>query len=257
MKLEKYHGLGNTFLITKYEANRDYSSLAKKLCDSNVSVGSDGLIIVKENPIEMLIYNKDGSEAIMCGNGLRCLIHYCFNNNLLNNRNTNIEVRTKSGMFYVDIIDDEEFVTRTIFRRSLVRKEIIRLFDEIYDSYYVQVGVKHNVIIVNKDNKLQIDKLKNDLLKNEGFCVETNIDIVEIESKNVIRVLTYERGVGFTSSCGTGSIASCLVANYLYSCSNKINVVNKYGVLEVEIQGNKVFAKGPSAKVCDIEVIYA
>ena len=78
MKIEKYHGLGNNFLIVKHEENRDYTDLSLKLCNDKLSVGADGLIVYKLNPLEMNIFNKDGSEALMCGNGIRCFIHYCF-----------------------------------------------------------------------------------------------------------------------------------------------------------------------------------
>lgn len=255
MKLEKYHGLGNSFLITNYQHGIDYPKLAKLVCNKDISIGSDGLIVVKNSPLEMLIFNRDGSEAIMCGNGLRCFIHYCFNNGLLINQNASIEVRTKSGVYLNNINSFEPFVTTTVFRRSLIRKEVIGLCDELYDSFYVRVGVKHNVIVVDENNKISIDKFKDNIVKQVGFCEETNVDLVKKIDDKTISVLTYERGVGFTSSCGTGSIASALVVNYLYSCSNDIDVLSDYGTLKVKIGGNKVYMTGPSSKIADIEVL--
>lgn len=255
MKLEKYHGLGNNFLITKYKEDINYSSLSSKLCNDKLSIGADGLIVYKKDPLEIFIYNKDGSEALMCGNGLRCFIHYCFINGLLKSKRNKIEVRTKSGIYLVDIVSTIPFQSKIEFKRGLIRKELIGLFNEMYESYYVKVGVKHNVIFVEEKNEKQIEKLKENLLKYSTFYEETNIDIVTKINENTIKVLTYERGVGFTSSCGTGAVAASLVSNYLYECSSDLFVINEYGKLRISIEGNKVYMEGPSERVCSLEVI--
>ena len=254
MKLEKYHGLGNSFLITDFIEKTNYSKISNKLCNGNSSIGADGLIVIKKDPLEMHIFNKDGSEAIMCGNGLRCFLHYCFLHGYLNNKKENIEVRTKSGIYTSRIVSYSPFISEIKFKRGLVRKEILGLYQETYESYFVKVGVRHNVIFVNDENKYKIELLKDNFNKYQGFCEETNIDIVEKIDENQIKVTTYERGVGLTLSCGTGFVASCLVANYLYGCSSSISVKNDFGIMEVKIDGDKVYLKGPSVKVCDIEV---
>lgn len=254
MRLEKYHGLGNTFLITEFEKGLNYSKLSKEYCNNKTSIGSDGLIIIKKDPLEMLIFNKDGSEAIMCGNGLRCFLHYCFSHGLLKDKLKNIEVRTKSGIYVSNIEKIEPFISSVFFKRTLIRREEIGIFDELFDSYFVKVGVNHNVIVCTQETKEKIKELKENLLKYETFFDETNIDIVEKIDDNTISVLTYERGVGFTSSCGTGAVAAALVSNYLFDCSNNIQVVNEYGNLNIDIEGNKVKMTGPSIKVCDLEI---
>ena len=109
----------------------------------------------KKDPLEIFIYNKDGSEALMCGNGLRCFLHYSFFNGLLQNKRKNIEVITKSGIYKSDIISTIPFQSKVEFKRSLIRKEVIGLFNEMYDSYYVKVGVKHNVIVIDEKNEKQ------------------------------------------------------------------------------------------------------
>lgn len=256
MKIEKYHGLGNNFLLTDYKKGIDYKEVARKLCNQKISIGGDGLIVVKKEPLEMLIYNQDGSEAIMCGNGIRCFIHYSFYNGLLNKRRENIEVRTKSGIYIVSIVSLLPFITRVRFKRSLIRKEIIGIYNEEYESYFVKVGVNHNVIVRDENNKEKINKLKNDFNKYSGFCEETNINIVEKVNDNTIKVETYERGVGLTSNCGTGSVASSLVTNYLFDCLNNINVINEYGKISISILGNYVYMEGPSERICSIEVNY-
>ena len=83
MKLSKYHGLGNDFIITEYQDDIDYKSLAISLTQEHLSIGADGFIVVKKNPLEMVFYNKDGSLAPMCGNGIRCFSHYCYKNRIV------------------------------------------------------------------------------------------------------------------------------------------------------------------------------
>lgn len=248
MKIEKYHGLGNTFLIVEYIQNIDYVSLSKKLCDEKLSIGSDGLIVVKQNPLEMMIFNKDGSEALMCGNGLRCFVHFCHVHKLINKKD-NIEIKTKTGFYYADIISIKPFVSKIKFNRSLVRKENLTILGCNYDSYFVKAGVPHNVIIKNQLSQELIDKLKFQDIK-----LNTNVDIIEQVNKNNIKVLTYEKGVGFTSSCGTGAVASSLVSNYLLGGSNYISVLSEFGKMDVEIDVNNVFLTGESNRICMIEV---
>ena len=76
MLIEKMHGCGNDFCVLSYEKGIDYSNLAIKLCNRKTGIGSDGMIVVKTNPLEMLFYNSDGSRAPMCGNGIRCFSKY-------------------------------------------------------------------------------------------------------------------------------------------------------------------------------------
>ncbi|MDE7095660.1 MAG: hypothetical protein K2O23_04145, partial [Anaeroplasmataceae bacterium] len=83
MEFYKMHGCGNDFCVIEYEEGMDYSILAQKLCDRRFGIGADGLIIVKQNPLEMLFYNQDGSRASMCGNGIRCFARYVYEKNIV------------------------------------------------------------------------------------------------------------------------------------------------------------------------------
>ena len=102
MKISKYHGLGNDFIITKYDPKYDFKSLAIKLCESHVGIGADGFIVLKENPLEMVFYNMDGSLAPMCGNGIRCLAHYIVRNNI--SSSDEFDVKTQAGVMKVKVI---------------------------------------------------------------------------------------------------------------------------------------------------------
>ena len=102
MKISKYHGLGNDFIITEYEPNVCYQKLAINLTKEHLSIGADGFIVVKKNPLEMLFYNKDGSMAPMCGNGIRCFSHYVVKNGIVNSNS--FDVKTGAGIMKVEVI---------------------------------------------------------------------------------------------------------------------------------------------------------
>ena len=99
MKIEKYHGIGNDFLITQDATLIDNHNLIKSLCNRYTGLGADGLIIVKTNPLEMVFYNQDGTRGEMCGNGIRCFSLYCYNHKLID-----------SEKFIVSTLDGEKII---------------------------------------------------------------------------------------------------------------------------------------------------
>ena len=101
IKVEKYQGCGNDFLLVLYHKGIDYSLLAKRLCSRRKGIGADGLICVKRKPLEMMIFNQDGSKAPMCGNGIRCFSLYAYNHHYVNNES--FEVLTSIGPYSVTI----------------------------------------------------------------------------------------------------------------------------------------------------------
>ena len=98
MKVSKYHSCENSFLITTYEQEKNYSELAKKMCNK---YDVDGFIILNIDPIEVLFFNKDGSEANMCGNGLNCLVHFCYDKYKIYKY---IKFKTKAGEFECEML---------------------------------------------------------------------------------------------------------------------------------------------------------
>ena len=106
----KYHGCGNDFIIVDYEAERAeaYSDLAKAICHRHLGIGADGLIVVKNHPLEMIFYNSDGSRAPMCGNGIRCFAKYCYDEDICRERVYSVE--TLAGPMHIDRISEEPFM---------------------------------------------------------------------------------------------------------------------------------------------------
>lgn len=165
MKISKYHGLGNDFIITRFENGLDYSKIALSLCENHVSVGADGFIVVKENPLEMVFFNKDGSEAPMCGNGIRAFAMYCYINKIKCEKQ--FDVLTKAGIMKVDIVDDsiDNFIVKINMGSPIFENEAIKASDKIsyfgrnitiedeeYTIYSLFMGTIHTVLMVDDVN---------------------------------------------------------------------------------------------------------
>lgn len=248
VKLSKYHSCENSFLITNYQNNIDYSSLALNYCGK---YQSDGLVVFKCDPIEMLFFNKDGSEASMCGNGIRCLMHYLYDKYRIYN---SLKIKTKAGYYDCEIIGKDPFTSSVylgigIEREDIVKKEII-IDDKKFIVTAFHLGVLHAMVLsenISKD-KLYIEKIFN----YELFNKEANINIVTPLSKNTFEILTYERGVGVTSACGTGVAASAYVLHTQYEMENDLIALTPGGILKVIIN-DEIILTGESYFVDEYE----
>ena len=139
MKIEKMHGCGNDFCILEYENNIDYSSLAMTLCNRKIGIGSDGMIVVKQNPLEMLFFNADGSKAPMCGNGIRCFAKYCLEHHLI--KRNKIDVLTGAGKMTIEIVTEYPFMCRVDMGLPVMNNAMIYVSDEL-DSFGRVLQVK-------------------------------------------------------------------------------------------------------------------
>lgn len=263
LKISKYQGLGNDFIICLDDdlLNKDYSQLAKELCNNDVSGVTDGLICVKTNPLTMVFYNQDGSVGTMCGNGLRCFIRYCYDNNLLKNKNN--VVSTLAGLYETTITSTNPFLVKAKMNKpdyssqtlkiKTKQKEyfnqVVKYKDQEFIINCVFMGTHHTVIFV--DDVLNIsEELGSFMCHLPIFDDRTNVDFVQIISENHLHVKTFERGVGFTLACGTGACASFCVARRNKKCNEKITVSFEKGNLQIEEdeEGN-VYMQGPTELV--------
>lgn len=262
MKLEKYEGLGNSFLLT-IDKYIDFITLTKKLCNEHLGIGADGLIYIDIKTLCIEIYNKDGSIAPMCGNGIRCVSYYLFKHNYINSKI--FEINTLDNKKRIEIINYNPFLvnvemgevsfdnnkTKIDSEDKIIKKEII-INNKKYIITTLYLTTIHTIVIVNS-----LDDVK----ENEGealssyylFKEKTNVNFVEIINKNTIKQKTYERGVGWTKACGSGASSSSYVCHKFYGLKNNIRVYMEYGYLDIQIK-NKVYMIGSANKICDIEI---
>ena len=249
MKFEKYHGLGNDFLITEDLSIVGNSELIKSVCNRYTGIGSDGLIIVKKDPLEMIFYNQDGTRGEMCGNGIRCFSYYCYNHNLLDSNN--FECHTLDGVKHLEIKSYSPFIVKVKMGEMIDKIESINIeFNgKQYLVYSLNFGVPHVVIYTTEEITEELGKY---ISNHPYFVNKTNVNFVNIIDENNIKIITYERGVGFTKACGTGSCSSVVVSKKIGLVKNEVFVHQALGKLLITIEDNNIYMEGPSEKVGEI-----
>lgn len=251
--MEFYSGCKNTFYITKYNKLYDSPQQARNICKDEV----DGFIMVKTNPLTFHMYNKDGSIANMCGNGIRCFIHYCYNHNLIENKNNVVE--TLNGQYHTEIISTDPFYVNVNMVKPkyeyldgkihLNEKVTINKID--YNISLINTGVWHAVIITDNEEtyKTYIKEVKN-VFYSDFFKKSPNVNLVLLKD-NKVYLKTFEYGVNdFTKACGTGSTATYLILNKLNIInSNSIDIIQEGGTLTISEKDNELYMMGPSERI--------
>jgi len=261
----KLHGNGNDFiLIDEYDGEiipyAEKSSFAIKYCDRRFGIGADGVLylgISDKADISMRIFNADGTEAEMCGNGIRCLAKYALDKGYIKGSARvetlagvlSITSRVEEGIWIKVNMGKSEFAREKIPAKGT--GEFLRVSMHGYEVSAVNTGVPHAVILVDSlDDRLitEAPKIRYDPVFPRG----TNVNFARIDSKNEITVRTYERGVeGETLSCGTGSVACAVVAHRLGKTGNMVKVNTKGGELVITIKDDDAFMEGRAERVFD------
>ncbi|MGD6809674.1 MAG: diaminopimelate epimerase [Candidatus Bathyarchaeia archaeon] len=268
MQFWKMHGLGNDYIVID---NRDEkigdqkaADLAKKLCQRRFSVGADGLLLVcnsKVADVKMRIFNSDGSEAEMCGNGIRCFSKYCYENGVV--KNSEFQVETLAGVksIWLNLQSDKVATVKVDMgapnweRKSLpmagegtcVNGNLV-VDEETYNVTCLSMGNPHCVIFVENVDETPVEYVGPMVENHEAFPNRTNAGFVEVISKNELKVRVWERGCGETLACGTGTCAAVAAANKLGKVGNKVTVHVLGGDLQVEV-GKSLLLSGAAEKV--------
>jgi len=274
LEFEKYHGLGNDYvLINDIEWNipeEKKSKLAIKLCEFHFSIGADGLIFVCNSDkadIKMRIFNNDGTEAEMCGNGIRCFSKYVYENSIV--RKEEIKIETLKGIMVArNIITEEKVISVQIdmgppilnyeeipvISESLSNKcinEPIAILDKIFNFSAVSMGNPHAVIFIKTQlNDDELNMYGATIESHERFPNKVNVEFVKVISDEEAIVRVFERGVGITNSCGTGACASVVAGSLLgiFKKNTPITVHNDGGDLRITYS-KTVLMEGPINKV--------
>jgi diaminopimelate epimerase len=268
IKFWKMHGLGNDYVVID---NRDQkigdkqaAALAKKLCERRFSVGADGLLLVCNSAVadvKMRIFNADGSEAEMCGNGIRCFAKYCNENGIV--KKNEFPIETLSGIKHVWLtVKDTEVKTVKVdmgapnWERSSLPmlgegtciNEELEIDEEIYKVTCLSMGNPHCVIFVDKVDEFPVEYVGPMVENHPSFPKRTNVGFVQVLNKNELKVRVWERGCGETLACGTGTCAAVAAANKLGKVGAKVTVHVLGGDLQVEV-GKSLFLSGAAEKV--------
>ena len=275
LEFEKYHGLSNDYILindTQWKIPENKKrDLAIKLCEFHTSIGGDGLIFISESDkadIRMRIFNNDGSEAEMCGNGIRCFSKHVYERAIVKKKEINIETLKGIMVAQLNVVNDivksvkidmgapilecEKIPVTASKNETYCLNESIEILDKKFNFSAVSMGNPHAVIFIEDQlNDEDLNKYGEVIEPHERFPKKVNVEFVKVlsETEGVLRV--YERGVGITKSCGTGTCAAVVAGVKLGKFKKKapITVHNDGGDLIITFTGETVFMEGPVERV--------
>lgn len=270
MKFTKMHGCGNDYI---YVNGFDYSfskeekvELAKKLSDRHFGIGSDGLIFINPSEIadfEMEMYNADGSRAEMCGNGIRCVAKYVFDNGMTDWK-WNYTIESMGKIKYISAFGEGK-VCKTVkvdmgepilipkdipvvSDKDIFLSEKVSVDDAVFEMTSVSMGNPHVVIFHNPDEVLKYGPM---IETHKLFPNRVNAEFVEVLNSENVRMRVWERGTGETFCCGTGCCATavaCILNGYT-GRSLYVNVLGGRLKIEWNESDNHVYMTGPAETV--------
>lgn len=228
MHITKMHGLGNDFIVIEEKelAGQDVCALAQKLCARRLNVGADGLLLVCGSDCadtRMRIINSDGSEAEMCGNGIRCFARYVYDMGIV--KKECMEVETLAGVMKPELVLTGGVVTavrvdmgKPSFDPAAIPVSVADPLDFAIETQSgtvqaasVLMGVPHTVVFVEDMDAAPIDTLGPEIERHALFPRRTNVDFIQILGDQTARMETWERGAGRTLACGTGATGAAAV----------------------------------------------
>jgi len=270
MDFVKMHGLGNDFVIVEVNSWEDADALqpyAQAVCDRNFGVGADGLIVIGrdlEMDVFMRIFNSDGSEPEMCGNGIRCVARYVYEHDLVDK--TSISVRTLAGPIYPEVkVLEGQVVSVTVdMGEPILSRALIPMLgdgDNVkvkastvngeFELTGVSMGNPHCVIFVSDIDKTPVAVWGPELEKHQLFPAKTNVEFVQVMGRDDMIMRVWERGAGVTLACGTGACAT-LVAAVLNGYTDRAAAIHLLGgdlFIEWKEHNNHIYMTGPATEV--------
>ncbi|MCK5534016.1 diaminopimelate epimerase [bacterium] len=258
IKFLKMSGGGNDFIIIDNRKDvlpKKKSFLSKQICLRKISVGADGVVLVEKSrsaDFKMRIFNPDGSEAEMCGNGARCVALFSYKEKIAKK---NMCFETKAGKIYAQIINDKKIKIKMSKPFGLEKNLKIKIGNKTLKCSFINTGVPHTIIFTPRIENLEVENIGRQIRWHKMFAPEgTNVDFVSLKDKSNIYLRTYERGVeAETLSCGTGSVASAIIAGLKKGLKSPLKVITQSGEIytiyfRIEKEEIKeVYLEGPVA----------
>lgn len=270
LKLQKYHGLGNDYLV--YDPNRNEGKLTtrqiQKICDRNFGVGSDGILIGpiwKDNKLAVKIMNPDGSEAEKSGNGVRIFAKYLKDSGYIQKKEFTLS--TLGGDVRITYLNERgtrlrAYMGKVSFQSEEIPvsgspREVINEPMEFEGNSYMvscaSIGNPHCVIPMEQISKELVCELGPHVENAAQFPNRINLQLLKVIDRNNIQIEIYERGAGYTLASGSSSCAAACVAHRLGLADSKMTVHMPGGNLDIEIDPEgRVYMTGPVASIGDI-----
>ena len=275
MKFTKMHGIGNDYVYVNCfeESVKNPAEVSKFVSDRHFGIGSDGLILISPSAIadfRMNIYNADGSQAEMCGNGIRCVAKYVYDYGLTDK--TEISVETLAGIKYLRLQVENGKVASVEVNMGapiLEPKEIpvaveespvvnvpVEVKGKIYHMTCVSMGNPHAIIFMNNVKDLDIAAIGPYFENHTVFPKRTNTEFVEVLDRNTVNMRVWERGSDETLACGTGACATTVACILNDKTENEVTIHLLGGDLKIrwDREANQVYMTGPATVVFDGEI---
>lgn len=275
MRFTKVHGAGNDFILfdaTKGDA-WEYAALAPRLCDRHTGIGADGLLIVEPSDccdLRMRIINNDGSEAEMCGNGIRAFSKYAYERGLISG--TKFKVETLSGMMEPELLLEQDGTVAAVRvnigkpafacedvpvqgREASCLNRTLEVAGQQFTFSAVRLGVPHITIEVEDPKTFDLLHYGPAIESLPIFPERTNVDFYRVIDRDTVEMRVWERGAGATLACGTGACATAVLCAATGQTGRKVNVHLALATLQIEwAEDENVYMTGPAQIVFDGEI---
>lgn len=270
MKFTKMHGIGNDYIyINCFEQEiKDPAKLAPIMSDRHFGIGSDGIILIlpsKTADCKMRVFNADGSEAQMCGNGIRCVAKYVYDHKIV--KKNPLTVETPAGIKTIQLFTEngKTFAARVNMGKPLLMRSEIpmrgketQVIDEplamsngkSFRITCVSMGNPHCIIFVDNFDTIELTKYGAEIEHHRVFPERINVHFVQIHTPKEATIKTWERGSGITLACGTGASAVCVAGVLNRKTERKMLAHLPGGDLELEwTEDGNVYMTGPATEV--------
>lgn len=264
MKFTKMQGIGNDYVYVNCfeEEVENPGQVAKLVSDRHFGIGSDGLILIcpsDKADCRMRMFNADGSEGKMCGNGIRCVGKYAYDHKIVDKPVITVETLSDIRTLEMTVKDGKvEFVKVDMGEPEIISAvpEPITVDGKQYEFVGISVGNPHAVYITDDVDSLDLEKIGPHFETHERFPERTNTEFIRIIDREHIQMRVWERGSGETWACGTGATASAAAMILLGHTGRKVEVALKGGnlLIEWDEKTNHLFMTGPAAEVFHGEI---
>lgn len=276
LKFTKMHGAGNDYIYVNCfeETVKNPGKLAIKVSDRHFGIGSDGLILISPSDkadFKMNIYNADGSEGMMCGNGIRCVSKYVYDNGMTDKDEISVETRSGIKLIKMNVENGKVVSARvnmgepilqadkipTKFDGESVIRQKLTIGKKEYEVTCVSMGNPHCIVYVDDVKDIDLEKIGPKFENNEMFPERINTEFVHVVSDTELDMRVWERGSGETLACGTGSCAVTVASVLCGYCKRNTEIkINLLGgtLTDIWTDGGDVYMTGPAATVCTGEI---